>query len=152
MIRTQKTKAEKDTSSQDRKNGRRVRVRISQAQAFRLFQLIDGVVSNVEAVQKLVLQAALLKVQRGQLVTAVLVPARSQEKINYVTDACWLEVEEMRGRDCKSYKRGRGGGSLVNLLYKIISLDCAMDGKRLVQRFWNRSIAPSAINIDRDKQ
>ncbi len=80
MIRTQKTRAEKDTSSQDKTTGRRVRVRISHAQAFRLFQLIDGVVSNVEAVQQLVVQAPLLKVQLGQLVAAVLVPGRIQTK------------------------------------------------------------------------
>ena len=80
MITTQKTKADKDTSQHDRKAGRGVRVRISQAQAFRLCQLIDGVVSNVEAVQQLVVEAPLLQVQLGQLVAAVLVPARIQAK------------------------------------------------------------------------
>jgi hypothetical protein len=37
-------------------------------------------VSNVEAVQQLVVEAPLLQVQLGQLVAAVLVPARIQAK------------------------------------------------------------------------
>jgi hypothetical protein len=51
-------------------------VRISQPQLLGLFQLVNCIAGNVEAVKQLVVQAALLQIELGQLVATVLVPEK----------------------------------------------------------------------------